>query len=229
MYFPKQYRYIDWATYGTVWLAKLSGHPLRNDVGQDHNPDKPERYVVLDAPHPARYKSLQDYLQDRRYAANEKRSILKQLACGLRYSYLDGREITEVDVHWDNNLQTYLILFLEVCGRSFYIEPIKTDDNKANMTTLIQGACPGSWYDINRWQRIRPIRMSSESTTDYPLSSPSYFNKRYNKQLRMIGASNTGGARWQPPPGTANDDLSSFMSMSNSQYQAGYVSAAPAL
>jgi len=201
----------DWVTLGLIWRQKLlSSCSVDEVVPVVFIPTA--AYHIQHRPPGGRGRSILKVMSDASQPCLTKWDILKKYAAAIRYSFLTSTTIELVSVEIDTEGLLSNSVILRAANKELVLssDAGRIDGNNDGQIVL-QGGHPAHWFDILRWQQLRPFAEHGASHAEYPLSQPSYCESRFDAALVGIGAHRIRASFWAPPPGTANDDMHDYL------------------
>ena len=210
---PTHFRYIDWSTYGLLWLIKLAERHSAENC--DDAPILSETCAYgVQRTHEAPISTLVNrYLCQGSVSVEQGLSILKQLSAGLRVAYLSGANVESIGVVPDS-LGRYpvVMVFNLLGGGSLVLRQFSKKDLPKSGEVVLQGGDPAGWYNLPLWSKLRPLDDDRHDVHEYPLSTASHCDSQYTVALLGLGAKTAGNSSdWFPPPATSNQDLQHYL------------------
>lgn len=196
-----------WATLGVYWLQCLA---IAKQV--DHIPlrlfSRTTVYRVEPATPNIRSESLIAIMGSEAESNTRKWQLMKLLAAGLRYAFLNDEPVTSVRIA--TQFSDPSLLVQQYSGESWQLVRRDRCSGIARYPIVIQGGDPCTWFDISRWRDMRPYT-ENPGEGGYALSAPRFWETRFDQALSAIGAIEISRNLWAPPLATSTDDLHHYL------------------
>lgn len=205
-------RLLDWVVFGTYWRDRLL---FRETTEYDYALNEASSVEAFELDFTFTSESaipLEEFLSSKDVRDEDRWTLLKQLSVGLRYVFLQGRDVSDavVTVHLDDTPKPSRLIVCLNDGTTMAVRSVIRPTLDIATRYVLQGGNRNSWFNMSDWQRLCPIgEVGNEG--QFSGSQPAYYDPEFDDLLNLVGAIDVGGSYWKPPPATYSEDLFGYV------------------